>query len=289
MKGREQLLRIGVIVFLIATVTAGSAAAAAPDIPDPVSCNGLEGPCFQPVTGDRWQWQLTCAKGVEDCVKILPPKYRIRFYDIDYEENTAATVARIHDSGAKAVAYIDAGSWENWRSDKREFPDSVIGKAYRGWPGERWLDVRCTSVLLPIMEHRMKIAKEKGFDGVQFDNLGGYQERTGFPLTREDCIVYGALLANAAHGMGLSAAWENAVEIREPLLPYYDWFLMEECRQYNECGCAATFTGAGKFVGGVEYTGETGSMRFCRAYARNNISGMLKRINLGSWRIACPG
>jgi hypothetical protein len=278
------LERTAIIAVFLASAAIVSAVAM--ELPDPVPCNGS---CYRPVIGDRWQWQLTCTSGVPGCVKILRPEKEIRFYDIDWEENSALTVAKIHESGAKAIAYISAGSWENWRSDKRTFPDFVIGKAYRGWPGERWLDVRCTSVLLPIMEQRMRVAKKKGFDGVQFDNLGGYQARTGYPLTKEDCTYYGALLANSAHETGLSAAWENAVEIREPLLPYYDWFLMEECRQYDECGCAATFIDAGKFVGGVEYTGETSSMSFCRVYARNNVSGMLKHKNLGSWRNACPG
>jgi hypothetical protein len=55
---------------------------------------------------------------------------------------------------------------------------------------ERWLDIRQLSILAPLMLARMQVCKDKGFDGVQPDNLMVYQDSlaetqkiTGFPIT----------------------------------------------------------------------------------------------------------
>ena len=81
------------------------------------------------------------------------------------------------------MCYIDVGTWENWRPDAGKFPKSVLGNKDGHWAGERWLDIRQTSILEPIMAHRFNLCKKKGFDGVDPDNLDGYQNKTGFPIT----------------------------------------------------------------------------------------------------------
>ena len=74
---------------------------------------------------------------------------------------------------------------ENWRLDAGSFPASVKGGS-NGWPGERWLDIRQLSVLEPIMDKRLAMCAAKGFDAVEPDNMDGWQNRTGFPLTAQD-------------------------------------------------------------------------------------------------------
>ena len=61
--------------------------------------------------------------------------FAVDAYDIDGFDNGAAVVDRIHARGAKAICYISAGSWEDWRPDASDFPDSVKGRS-NGWPGE---------------------------------------------------------------------------------------------------------------------------------------------------------
>ncbi|HZZ00980.1 MAG TPA: endo alpha-1,4 polygalactosaminidase, partial [Candidatus Baltobacteraceae bacterium] len=70
---------------------------------------------------------------------------------------------------------VDAGTWEKWRPDASQFPKSVLGLPDGGWPGERWLDIRQTSVLEPIVNKRLQLCKSKNFDGVDPDNLDGYE------------------------------------------------------------------------------------------------------------------
>ena len=62
-------------------------------------------------------------------------------YDVDGFDASASLITAMHNKGIKAVCYIDAGTWENWRSDAGKFPSYVKGKS-NGWPGEKWLDIR---------------------------------------------------------------------------------------------------------------------------------------------------
>jgi hypothetical protein len=46
--------------------------------------------------------------------------------------------------GRKVICYFSAGSYENWRSDKNDFPSDVLGNKLEHWEGEKWLDIRDT-------------------------------------------------------------------------------------------------------------------------------------------------
>ena len=102
--------------------------------------------------------------------------------------NTAAVNA-IHANGAKAICYVSAGTFEPWRPDVASYPDSIKGRAVGGFKDEKWVDIRQTSILLPIMNARVAKCKQAGFDGVEWDTVDGYTNRTGFPLTASDQLV----------------------------------------------------------------------------------------------------
>jgi hypothetical protein len=205
-------------------------------------------------------------------------------YDIDLFDNSASVVASLHAQGRKVVCYVSAGSWENWRPDAGQFPESVKGKS-NGWPGEKWLDIRRLDVLGPIMEARMDLCQAKGFDGIEFDNVDGYDNNTGFPLTYQDQITYNKFLANAAHARGLSAGLKNDVEQVVDLLPFFDWALSEECFQYDECDALLPFVRAGKAVFVVEYALSTS--QFCPQANAMNFNAMRKNLDLDAYREPC--
>jgi hypothetical protein len=147
------------------------------------------------------------------------------------------------------------GAWEDWRPDASPatFPELVKGRK-NGWPGERWLDIRQLSILLPIMAARVQKCRKAGFDGVEWDNVDGYSNRTGFPLTYADQLTYNASLANLAHQRGLTVALKNDVEQLADLAPYFDYAVNEQCQQYSECGGYTTyFIDQRKAVWQVEY------------------------------------
>lgn len=78
---------------------------------------------------------------------------------------------------------INAGGWEDWRPDAQSFPASALGKDLDQWPGERWLDTRDETVR-GLITDRITMCADKGFDGVDPDNVDGTAQTTGFPSLR---------------------------------------------------------------------------------------------------------
>lgn len=217
-----------------------------------------------------WQWQLT---------GTLQLGLGVSVYDVDGESTSAAEVAAIHAQGAQAICYISAGSWEDWRSDAGSFPASVLG-ASNGWPGERWLDIRRWDVLGPIMSARMAACKAKGFDHVEPDNIDGYTNSTGFPLSAADQLSYNANLSIAAHNLGLGIGLKNDVDQIGLLEPWFDWAINEQCFQYDECGAYKQFSDAGKAVLITEYNA-------CPSGYDPRWLVIKKDLNLGAGRQVC--
>lgn len=229
-----------------------------------------------PPLNTSWQWQLT---------GTIDQSYDVDMYDIDMFNNDTRVVASLHAEGRKVIGYISAGSWEKWRPDADEFPEEVLGKPLEGWPGERWLDIRRIDILGPIMTARMDLCKEKGFDGIEPDNIDGYINDTGFPLTYQDQVNYNIFLANEAHVRGLSIGLKNDLDQVEDLLPYFDWALNEQCFQYEECNALMPFINAGKAVFQVEYYLKLRS--FCPLANRRNFNSIKKHLRLDAWRRSC--
>ena len=279
-------LLLGLVVLVGVMVPASAGAVATPTtggtpeaagvvsshrLPDPVECVD----CWYPALRTSWQWQL---QGPIDT------SVAVEMYDVDGFEVPKATITELHDAGRHVVCYISAGSWEAFRPDADEFPDSVLGRS-NGWPGEKWLDVRKLGILGPIMEARLDMCDVKGFDAVEFDNVDGYQNRTGFPLRGADQLKFNVFLANQAHARGMSAVLKNDLGQIAELLPYYDFALNEQCHQYQECGRLDPFVDAGKAVFGVEY--KLTKSEFCPQANAHDFNFLKKKLSLKVWRSPC--
>jgi hypothetical protein len=249
--------------------------ASAATVPSPVACPG----CWHPPLKVSWQWQLS-----------EPPKIAalldVSMYDVDGFEGSARLVRAMHERTITSVCYLSAGTWEKWRPDASRFPTKVLGKS-NGWPGERWLDIRAMAPLKPIMRSRLAMCRRKGFDAVEFDNVDGYQNATGFALTGAQQLRYDIFLANAAHRRGMSALLKNDLGQIRKLVPYFDASLNEQCFQYSECGALSRFVDANKPVFQVEYKLPSG--RFCPKANKRNFNSLRKRLALGAWRVPCRG
>jgi hypothetical protein len=252
-------------------------------MPAPVPCDAKKGSCWKPTIGMEWQWQLSCDTA-QTCTNL---EVDVPFYVIDAVGNPASTVAAIHKRGEHAYCYVDIGSWEDTRSDASKFPSSVLGNRYVGWPHERWLDIRQLGILAPIMIARMKECVQKGFDGVEFDNVEDFDNPTGIPITQDESAYYTAWMANQAHEMGLSASWENAPTIVAVLEPYMEALIFESCHNHNFCQKSAPMVDAGKWVGGVEYKAAFKDMSFCPPYAQDRMVGAFRERALKSYRVPC--
>ncbi len=262
--------RLGLAFATAAVLVVPAAPATA--LPDPVPCDG----CWVPELQTSWQWQLQGR---------IDTSVDVQMYDVDAFDVPARIVDRLHDDGRAVVCYVSAGSWETWRPDADRFPDEILGRELDGWPGERWLDIRRIGGLAPILRARIDRCARKGFDGIEFDNVEGYANRTGFPLTAGDQLRFNVWLANQAHRSGLSVALKNDLGQVEELLPYFDFAVNEECFTYDECDRLTAFVEAGKAVFGVEYGLEADA--FCPRANEMNFNFLRKQLSLRAWRVAC--
>jgi hypothetical protein len=206
-------------------------------------------------------------------------------YDVDLFETPASVVASLHGAGRKVVCYLNAGAWENWRPDAGSYPHALLGKGLQGWPGERWLNIRRLDALMPLINARLDQCRAKGFDGVELDNVDGYANDTGFPLTADDQLRFNIALANAAHAHGLSVALKNDLDQVGALLPYFDWALDEQCFEYQECDKLTPFIAAGKPVMEVEYNVAPAS--FCPQTNALGFNALYKHLALDAYRVSC--
>jgi hypothetical protein len=213
-----------------------------------------------------WYWQLDGTVNNDVPVEI---------YDVDGFENSAAEVSLLHAKGWHVVCYIDVGTAEDFRPDFDEFPKSVLGKS-NGWPGEHWLDIRQLSILEPIMTARFQMCREKGFDAVEPDNMEGYANKTGFPLTAQEQLTYNEWVANEVHSLGMAVLQKNDGEQTVEQEPYFDGALTEECNQFHECADFDPYLLAGKPVLNAEYKLPT--KKFCAADEAAGLMGA--RFNL---------
>lgn len=199
----------------------------------------------------------------------------VQAYDLDGFDTSAARVRALHAAGKRVICYIDVGTWESWRPDAGEFPRSVLGRG-NGWPGERWLDIRRLSVLEPIMTRRFEMCKRKGFDAVDPDNIDGFSNNTGFPLTAHEQLVYDEWVAREVHSLGMAVFEKNDLSQARQLEPYFDGVVVEQCNQYRDCGLLRPYLKAAKPVLNIEY--DLAPRRFCAADSRTGIMGA--RMNL---------
>src|SRR6202035_369207 len=194
-----------------------------------------------PTPGLHWQYQLQgklktnlCAVPTSGGACVGPDVYDVDLYAPDGTTVNTAGVAAIHAVGAHAICYVDAGTWENFRPDAAAYPASVKGMP-NGWPGEVWLDIRATGVLLPIIDARVAKCASAGFDAVEFDNVDGYTNTTGFPLAASDQLTFNEDLSGIAHAHGLSVGLKNDLDQLGQLESRFDFAINEQCAQFKEC------------------------------------------------------
>ena len=201
------------------------------------------GSWYRPGTSTTWQWQLQ---------ETLNTSYDVDLYEVDLFDTPTATIQALKDAGRAVLCYFSAGSWEDFRSDASAFPSVVLGNVYSGFPDERWLDIRSTTVLT-LMNTRLDLAREKGCDGVEADNVDGFANETGFPLTAADQLGFNRRLFNSAHERGLAVALKNDGDQAAALIDYVDLSVNERCHELGECGQLEAFIAAGKPVLNAEY------------------------------------
>ena len=223
-------------------------------------------------SGTSWYWQLQGVLKMDNPAKV---------YDIDLYDTTMDTIASLKAQGKTVICYFSAGTYEPNRADSPLFPAAAIGSAVVGWPGEKWLDVRNTSIR-KIMIDRLSLAKSKGCDGVEPDNVDGYSNKPGFPLTANDQINFNSFLANEAHAKGLLIGLKNSTDLVPALVNKFDFAVVEECFKYKECESYSPFVNQNKAVFVAEYTSfsnatcdKSRSLNFSTVFFNLDLNGKL--------------
>jgi hypothetical protein len=231
---------------------------------------------WTPAAALRWQIQFS---GTVDT------SLNVDVYDVDMVGTDAATIQMLHAQGKKVMCYISVGTWEDWRPDASSFPAITLAGPNGDWPGERWLDVRQVSALGTIMGKRMDQAKSKGCDGIDADNMDGYTNNPGVPMTANDQLTYNRSMATLAHNRGLAIGLKNDLLQQAALVNSFDYTISESCYDYSECSYLTPFVTAGKPVFLIEYNQSTS--QFCPAANRSNYNAIQKHQALDAWIAFC--
>ena len=271
---------------LISLLLGTCSTAAAVEWPPTLSAD----PAAQP---PKWDWQLKVPV-------TLNPDPEIEIYDIDmFDNETTGAVGYLHSFGKKVICYVDVGSWEDFRDDRDDFPESILGNVYHGFPDERWLDIRDVNpaksntgtALAQILEARFDRAMQMGCDAVEPDNMDVYDETahdpSGFPLTYEDQMYFNLWVSQQVRARGMAVGLKNNInQAQDPrTIEAFDFVVSEQCVQYNECGYFSGFIDAGKpvFLAEYELTPEV----FCPVAKEHRISATGKREVLDYYRQNC--
>lgn len=248
------------------------------NIPTEPSLSPPEVTEIEPLLSLQMSWQIQYSGEMDYSLDV-------DIYNLDLFDTPTETITQLKERGVFVMCYFSAGSHEDWRPDASDFPSETLGKPMEGWAGETWLDIRQLTKLRPIMESRLEMARAKGCDGVDPDNVNGYENDTGFPLTYDDQITFNTFLANAAHERKLAIGLKNDLNQIPDLLPYFDWIINEECFSYNECDLLLPFLQAGKPVFVIEY--ERSPQEFCEQANRMGFNALHKNWELDAYRVAC--
>lgn len=252
----------------------------APAAPDgaPGGPDGGAPGVWVPPPETTWQWQLT---------GTIDTSIDVAMYDIDLVEAPQAVIDELRAQGRVVICYFSAGSVEDWRPDAGDFPPAAIGETLDGWPDERWLDVRDPGVR-DVMRARLDLAVAKRCDGVEPDNVDGYANASGFPLTGADQLDFNRFLAAEAHARGLSVGLKNDLDQIPDLVGDFDWALNEECVAYSECDAISPFIDAGKAVFHVEYGPPSLADSVCPVTGPLRFSTLIKNLDLDAPLTVCP-
>ena len=241
------------------------------------------GSWYRPPVSVTWQWQLE---------GNLNTSFSVALYDVDLFDTRNTTIQNLQQSGIKVVCYFSAGSYENYRDDKDLFLPNTLGNTLDGWADERWLDIRSANVH-SIMKKRLDIAKNKGCDGVEPDNMDGYTNKSGFNLTSQDQLAYNRFIANEAHKRGLAVGLKNDLDQISELVEYFDFAVNEQCFEYNECDALLPFINQGKPVLTAEYLDKyvnnpNEKAAICQESRDNLFSTLILPLDLNdSFRFSC--
>lgn len=229
-----------------------------------VSCNPQ--PKFE--IGSQWQIQFNGEFKNSDQAKV---------FDLDLFSTKESLIIDLHKQGKKVICYFSAGTMENWRPDKFLLEKKYQGKSMKGWEGEIWLDIRSKEVR-NLMSKRLDLAKEKGCDAVDPDNVDEYTHDSGFPLSAQDQLAYNKFLAKEAHKRKIMIGLKNDMNQINDLVEDFDFSINESCADFNECELLKPFILKNKPILAISY--QKKSDKLCKEAKKTHMNLIFKNKKL---------
>ncbi|OUM57997.1 glycoside hydrolase family 114 protein [Piromyces sp. E2] len=169
--------------------------------------------------------------------------------DLEYAEEM---VPILHNKGQKVICYFAGGTTENNRPDKKDYEKSglIIG-GDDGW-GNQILNIKNKKKLQPLIRKRFQRAYNYGCDAVEVDTLDvhNYLPKKFF---KEDALIFAKWVAETGHEENISVGLKNLPFFAQKLQPYFDFAIVENCADKNECRNFIDFTRNKKAVLSIHY------------------------------------
>ncbi len=240
---------------------------------------------YKPKIGNTFEWRLDSIAPSE------VSQYNCNIIDIDAFSATKELVGAFHARGIKVIAYISVGTFEFYRPDLNLLPPEIVGNIYPAWPDERFLDIRQIDKMKPFITSRFDMIREKGFDGIEPDNIDTYGEVTGFDLKLDDVKTFCEWIIKEAHNRGLCIGQKNTEELVPLLYKKFDWALTEDIFYQNIQNDYSVYITDGKPVFSAEYTDEMDITHFntsvCNKAVQLKYFAFLKHRDLTRWTYEC--
>ena len=211
-------------------------------------------------------------------------KYAVNTVFVDLFDSSTTRINNLKKQKKTVICYFSAGSAENWRPDYSKYPKVALGKAMSGWAGEKWVDYRNAGVM-KIIENRINLARSKGCNGVDPDNVDGHLNATGFPLTASTQRDFVESMSSSAKVAGLLIGLKNSPETASDLERVTDFVVVEECEKYKECSMYNAFSVNKKPIYQIEYQAKSSIL--CANAAKRGASLIFANSALTSFQF-CP-
>ncbi|KAE9992191.1 hypothetical protein EG327_009804 [Venturia inaequalis] len=251
---------------------------------------------WQPAVGSKWQIILD---GVPDTKGAMEPK-EAAIWDIDAWDARASDICEAKKKGKKVICYFSAGTSETWRADNHLIAPYNIGNICADtevapgttcknfWKGEKWIDIR-NPVAWEVMKGRIKMAAEKGCDGIDPDNMDIYDNEvlstnaTYGPLgknvkfSENDSVKYLKFMADEAAKYGMSTGLKNSLSMVPKVKPFIQFAVNEECAKIQECHQYKELLAVRKPIFHIEYTGAQGGSSQATSRTYKDTAGLTKK------------
>ena len=132
----------------------------------------------------------------------------------------------------------------------------------------------------------MDLASSIACDDIEPDNIDGYENDSGFPLTATDAVNFDNFLVSAAHARNMTIGQESCSDLASQFAEVFDWALVEECYQIGECAFYQPFSDRGKALLLAEYVSLQSA--WCVGAKSRAFSLAQFPLNLEGLRNYCP-